>query len=88
MDICKNYHHNNPQSVLAFESVQPKISSLKRIILNAFDGGKELICREVEEITGLPHQTASARICELKRDGLLKKTDKVRNRSAVLRRVA
>lgn len=78
----------NPQSLLAFETVKPKISSHKIVILNAFEGGKELICREVEEITKLSHQTCSARITDLKNDGLLETTGEVRDRSAVLRRVA
>jgi predicted HTH transcriptional regulator len=65
--------HNAPEtSHEAAESVAPVASRLaKRVYEHIKDRGG-LTCFEVEEITELSHQTASARITELRQKGLIK----------------
>lgn len=49
----------------AAESIQPDTSRLRRIVFNLIVDRGGLTCDQVEEITGLKHQTASARVYEL-----------------------
>lgn len=61
----------NPQSVAALSSVRPLLGGLMVTVARAFlDAGVDgLTCDEVEFWTGLKHQTASARVHDLSREG-------------------
>ena len=74
-DICANRHKGNEQSVTANKNVDKH--SQRWMILGIFDGanldGRGLTCEEIEILTDRSHQSCSARISELKRDGLIRK---------------
>jgi predicted transcriptional regulator len=75
-DICARNHGGNEQSVEANKKAHKH--SVRLMILGMLDprslASKDgRTCDEIEDITGLPHQSCSARISELKRDGLIKK---------------
>lgn len=70
-DICRNYHGGNPESEAANEETL-KSRDRKRIhdvLLSAGLQGRT--CDELEIVTGLSHQTCSARCSELLRDGII-----------------
>jgi predicted transcriptional regulator len=72
-DICKNYHKGNEQSVAANMIAAPfKVSTRVKIILALKTRGDQT-CEELEKELQLSHQACSARISELKRDGLIRK---------------
>ena len=65
--------HNAPEtSHEAAESIAPAASRLAKWVLENIEYSVGLTCFEVEEITDLSHQTASARITELRQKGLIK----------------
>ena len=72
-DICKNNHGGADTSMSAWESAKQGASNMRqkirRLIASAGYCGKT--CEEVELELGIKHQTASARISELRRDGLI-----------------
>ena len=73
-DICRNRHKGNEQSVAANKKMAGIKTSYRYAIyaiIKKYHLGST--CEEVEFETGLPHQTASARISELKRDWLIEK---------------
>lgn len=72
-DICKNYHRGNPLSVAANPSQSTKRRDRERIWAHIAAAGP-MTCDEVEVALGMRHQTASARIAEMKADGRLKPT--------------
>jgi Fic family protein len=64
----------NEESLAAHESIVKQKTKLHRDILEIVDRvGYGLTCDEVENLLGLSHQTASARISELKAMGELVK---------------
>ena len=72
-DICARRHGGVATSVAANRSIAGEKVGLRRMVLNCLtryhlDGAT---CEEVEFVCGLSHQTASARISELLRDGLI-----------------
>lgn len=79
-DICARNHQNNEFSVLANPRTEVKRSERKQI-LACIMGFRERTCEEVEDHTGLSHQSCSARISELKRDGLITVVGKRKTRS-------
>ncbi len=71
-DICGNRHKGNPRSVAANKKVAPKKESIREKILTLITQHPGLLhCDDIESILGLKHQTASARISELKRDFMI-----------------
>jgi len=65
-DITFNYHKGQDTSRQANASIAKDKDSLRNIIYRVVMAGeKGRTCEEVEFITGLKHQTASARITEL-----------------------
>jgi predicted transcriptional regulator len=70
-DICKNYHRDNPQSVQANKKVNKFAQRIR--ILNALELSYDLTCEELEDYIGLSHQSCSARLSELKREGKIRK---------------
>lgn len=69
-DICAGYHGGNEFSTEAHESVAFDKKRQSRLILD-FLRDRNAICEEVEHALGMKHQTASARISELKKAGLI-----------------
>jgi len=72
-DICENRHGGNPESVLANASMSTmKVLQRYRIAEYIHGLGTQgAICAEVEMIMHIPHQSASARMTELKAMGIL-----------------
>lgn len=79
-DICRNYHRGNAESVRAYESVKLSAGHMRGRIVGMIRE-REMTCDEIEEITGWKHQTVSARISELKRDGWIIPVDRRKTRS-------
>ena len=77
-DICANNHGGNAESVEADKRVNK--SRLRYMILR-YLGMDDYTCEEMEFLTGLSHQTCSARFSELKRDGLIEPTKRRKTRS-------
>ena len=69
-NVCANRHHGNEQSVAANKN--PDKQRQRAQVLAAIQYRTQT-CEQIEEFTGLPHQSCSARISELKRDGLIRK---------------
>jgi len=73
-DICANRHKGNEESVKA--NAKPDKHRQRALIMSILEREGytgRMTCDAIEEITGLPHQSCSARISELKRDGLIHK---------------
>jgi hypothetical protein len=73
-DICRNYHGGNKESVKANPETSRKLRDQRRIL--DYIHKQQLCgatCDEVEVALGLSHQTASARISELKKNKALMK---------------
>ncbi len=70
-DITGNYHRGNPESKKAKElsKLNADIDRKRILALAKARGVYGLTCDEAERLLGLPHQTCSARISELKKDG-------------------
>ena len=60
------YARESDTSHAAAQRVAPKLSALQSRILVQLRARDGLTCKEIEGLTGLDHQTASARIWELK----------------------
>ena len=75
-DICSNYHRGNAESVIANKTASKtklnKRDRISHIIEGHYLNYHYLTCEDIEIITGWKHQTVSARISELKRDGKIK----------------
>lgn len=67
-------------SRIARESIAPVLSTIKQLVLDTIRKSPNgLNCDECEAITGLKHQTCSARFRDLKDMGLIVKTGERRN---------
>jgi predicted HTH transcriptional regulator len=82
-DITRNYHRGNPQSVAANKVAHKfKLSARQRILhVFATPNQRHWTCEEIEGASGLSHQTCSARLSELKRDGKIKQIGTRKTRS-------
>jgi len=74
-DITANYHGGNPQSVQANKIAHKGRVSARQQIMDLLcnplsEAG--LTCEELEVLSGLSHQTCSARLSELRREGKIK----------------
>jgi len=68
-DICAKKHKGNYHSKAANTLIAPKKESIRERIFTLISQHPGLLtCEDIESILGLKHQTASARISELKRD--------------------
>ena len=76
-DICRNRHGGDAMSELANESMAGSKDAIRRKVWEYFSQ-RPTICDEAEDGLGLSHQTCSARVSELKRLGLLRKTGETR----------
>ncbi len=70
-DICQNRHRNADTSVLANPSNNAKQRQQKRIY-ESLAHAKEASCERLEISTGISHQSCSARISEMLRDGKIR----------------
>lgn len=74
-DPCSGFHGGADTSVEAFKSVSASArASIRRTIYHYIREHSGATCDEVEQALDLPHQTASARIRELAKDGLIADT--------------
>src|ERR1043166_5743786 len=80
-DITANYHRGNPQSVEAGQKAHKGAEIARKRILEALRRSNGLSCDQLEELTGLSHQSCSARISELKREGKIVKAGTRQTRS-------
>jgi predicted transcriptional regulator len=91
-DICAARHGGNAESLAAHASLLPRLAQMQTDILAEIKRRGTATCDEVEGALGLAHQTASARIAELKRDSLIVPTGERRatrrGRAAMIYRVA
>lgn len=71
------YVRNSETSKEAAEAIRPALAHLEAKVLDAIkaSGLKGLTCDECEKVTGLPHQTASARYRGLEQRGLIRRTE-------------
>ena len=80
-DITRHYHGNEPASVAANAKASPRRrQSMRDKILHriAAAGAHGMTCDEVEVAGGFSHQSCSARMSELKRDGQIKPSGTMR----------
>lgn len=68
-DICRNRHQGNQFSEAANESIAGVKSKLREQVYELIASSNGITCESVEALLGLSHQTASARISELKKAG-------------------
>jgi predicted HTH transcriptional regulator len=70
-DITSKYHKGNPESRAANLDVLPHKPNLREKVFTEIIRAKRegITCEEVEKALDMKHQTASARISELKRSG-------------------
>lgn len=75
-DVCKNKHNGADTSAAAFQSTTTMSRALARNIVytEVRDAGDGITCDAVEELTGMSHQTCSARITELVIEGKIRDT--------------
>jgi hypothetical protein len=86
-DITRNKHRGNPESDDAFKKIEPARLGMQRRVMavcaaNALFG---TTLKEIVAKSGLPIQTVSGRLAELKAAGMLEKTGERREGCAVLR---
>lgn len=75
-DICAGRHRGNEESEMAFDGISPEREKLYRRVLRAIDREPHyqgLTCEEISIRTGIAYTTCSARLSEMKRDGILEK---------------
>jgi DNA-binding MarR family transcriptional regulator len=79
-DPTANYHGDNPESRKAFDDLLPRLSHLQEMVLDyakdVSDLSRGLTVKSVRRDLNLQHQTASARITELKGMELLVPTSR------------
>ena len=71
-------HSNNSTSLAAAESIKPHIGPLAAKVYRHIVESGGATCDEIERATGMRHQTASARVRELREKGHIKDSDKRR----------
>ena len=77
-DICANNHGGNAESVAANKGAN-KYGDCKTVL--CLLSSHDYTCEEAEEVTGMSHQTCSARFADLKRLGLIEPTTRRKTRS-------
>jgi hypothetical protein len=83
-DICKNYHKENPMSVQANKIASKGKAGARLRILSLFSPRcikEDWTCEEIETELKLSHQTCSARLSELRREGKIKIVGERKTRS-------
>lgn len=70
------YARGSATSQEAAESIKPCLAHLEQVVLNAVKASRDgLTCDAAEVVTGLAHQTCSARFRGLEQRGLLRRTE-------------
>lgn len=80
-DICSNRHVNNPNSVQANKIARKGKIGTREVILRELRMLRQLTCEEIEAVTGISHQSCSARLSELRREGKIKIVGERKTRS-------
>lgn len=82
-DITANHHGDDPLSVEAHDSIRIHKGQIRRTILTYIYLCEEhgATCEEVERALGINHQSASARIAELRALGQIQTVDNERRRT-------
>ena len=91
LDITKNYHKGNPESVAAHASVTPvtRRGQILRVVAFVKSRGTDgATCDQTERALGMSHQTCSARFTDAKRDGLIVRDPAARRRPTRTGRMA
>jgi hypothetical protein len=71
-DVCKDYHGGAATSAAAFETTPAPVRKTQRVrVLEYITAHKLCQCEDVENALQISHQSASARIADLLRDGRL-----------------
>jgi hypothetical protein len=67
-DPTRNYHRGNPQSDAAHRSIIGDKARMRAVVVRAVQeaGSAGRTSDEIEVLTGMPHQTVSARLTEAK----------------------
>jgi hypothetical protein len=85
-DIARGRHRGNAASEAANRKVEPKKADLRRMILSHLKWWPEgRTCKEVSAALSMGYTTASARLSEMKREGLVVVTGLRRDGAAVVR---
>ena len=82
--ITAPFSHGSDTSEAAAASVQPHLGRLEKLVLDVIRSSGGLTCDEAEDITGLSHQTCSARFRQLTQRGLIEDSG-VRRRTRSMR---
>ena len=83
-DICAKRHKDNPESRDAFETILPHLGRLQHAVLEYAAVRSPITVKMVVRDLEMLHQTAGARMAELKQQGLLEKTGQRRDACALL----
>lgn len=78
LDICEQRHGGDPESVAAHASIVESKHLMRSRIMAYLAGCGPATCDQVEATLGMTHQSASARMSELKRDRLIEPTGDVK----------
>ena len=70
-DICQSNHGRADTSVAAYEWVRDSLPAARQRVFELIEAAEPfgLTCDQVEQLLQKPHQSVSARMTELKRDG-------------------
>jgi hypothetical protein len=80
-DICARNHKNNPESVAAHQTATKGREKAKNAIQGHLRLSNGLSRESLEQLTGLSHQTCSARLAEMRQDGQIVKCGTTKTRS-------
>jgi len=81
-DVCANNHKGNPNSVDANRRTNKENDILR--IINFMRARKRTYVKEIIRELGLKHQTASARLSDLKANGIIRETGEKVERCGVV----
>src|SRR6185312_11835204 len=83
-DVCANKHGHNPESVAANQQIDSHKRNLQAKVYELILSRSGTTLKEVVRLTGIPIQSASARIAELKALGSIQSNGMRREGCAVL----
>ncbi len=83
-DICRVRHRGNPKSEAANERIHERKWPMRKVLYGGFitRGAYGATCDELENLLQIKHQTCSARIAEMCRDGQIVNTGQTRPTSS------
>lgn len=85
-DICSKKHGGNPQSKAANFKIEPHKFTLRQRVYSrlVLAGAFGATCKEIAQLEGRPMHCISGRIAELKADGEIQESTRVRDGGRVL----